>query len=86
MPRYRDDGHLRVIEVWIVPAKRLRTTHCGKKAGVLLVRDLLSGKLEGIHPDTMQRLFIIAPDFAAHPEPTPWDAHHHRFAGFDPGR
>jgi hypothetical protein len=85
MPRYRDDRHLRVIEVWIVPAKRLRITHCGKKAGVLLVRDLVSSKLEGVHPDAMQRLFIIAPVFAAHPEPTAWDAHHQRFAGFDPG-
>jgi hypothetical protein len=85
MPGYCDDGHLRVIEVWIVPAKRLRITHCSKKVGVLIVRDLVRGKFEGIHPDAMPRLFIIASDFAAHPEPTRWDAHHHRFAGFDPG-
>ncbi len=50
MPRYRDDGHLRLIEIWIVPAKRLRTPHCGKKAGVLLVRDLVSGKLRRYPP------------------------------------
>jgi len=86
MPRYRDDRHLRVIEVWIVPATRLRITHCGKKAGILLVRDLVSSKLEGVHPDAMDRLFIIAPNFAAHPEPTLRDANHHWFAGFDPGR
>jgi len=53
MPRYRDDRHLRVVEVWIVPARRLRITHRGKKAGVLNVRDLVSSKLEGIHPDAM---------------------------------
>jgi hypothetical protein len=86
MPRDRDDRHLWVIKVWIVRAKRPRIIHRGKKAGILLVRDLESSKLEGVHPDAMQRLFIIAPDFAAHPEPTAWDAHHHWFAGFDLGR
>jgi hypothetical protein len=86
MPRYCDDRHLRVIEVCIVPAGGRRIVHCGKKAGVLLVRDLVSSKLEGVHPDAMHRLFIIAADFAAHPEPTLWDANHHWFAGFDPGR
>ena len=86
MPRYRDDRHLRVVEVWIVPARRLRITHRVKKAGVLNVRDLVSSKLEGIDPDAMQGLFIISPDFATHPEPAPWDAHHHRFDSFDPGR
>ena len=79
MPRYRDDRHFRVIEVWIVPAQWLRKTHRGKEAGVLLVRHLISSKLEGIHPDAMQWLFIISPDFATHPEPPPWDMHHHRF-------
>src|SRR5258708_5129779 len=85
MPRYRNDRHLRVVEVWIVPAQRLRMTHRGKKAGVLLIRDLVSSKVEGTHPDAMQWLFIIAPDFAAHPEPTPWDVHHHRFDSLNPG-
>jgi hypothetical protein len=86
MPRYRDDRHLRVIEVWIVPATRLRIAHCGKKAGILLVRDLVSGKLEDVDPHAMHRLFIISPSFAAHPEPTLWDPNHRWFAGFDPGR
>ena len=86
MPRYGDDRHLRMIETWIVPAQRLRRTHRGEEAGVLLVRDLVSGKLEGIHPDAMHWLFIVAPDFAAHPEPALWDMRHHRFDGFEPGR
>src|SRR5215467_15899052 len=86
MPRYRDDRHLRVIEVWIVPARRQRIIHCDEKAGIVLVGDLISSKVEGVHADAMQWLFIIAPDFAAHPKPTAWDAHHYWFPGFDPGR
>src|SRR5215469_7317923 len=85
MPRHRDDRHLRVIEVWIVPARRLRIIHCDEKAGIVLVGDLISSKVEGVHADAMQWLFIIAPDFAAHPKPTAWDAHHYWFPGFDPG-
>src|SRR5262249_52594947 len=85
MPRYRDDRHLQVIEVWIVPARRLRIIHCDEKAGIVLVGDLISSKVEGVHADAMQWLFIIAPDFAAHPKPTAWDAHHYWFPGFDPG-
>src|SRR5215468_7235953 len=85
MPRYRDDRHLRVIEVWIVPARRLRIIHRDEKAGIVLVGDLISSKVEGVHEDAMQWLFIIAPDFAAHPKPTAWDAHHYWFPGFDPG-
>src|SRR5215470_11143595 len=85
MPRYRDDRHLRVIEVWIVPARRLRIIHCDEKAGIVLVGDLISSKVEGVHADAMQWLFIIAPDFAAHPKPTAGDAHHYWFPGFDPG-
>src|ERR1700687_1473103 len=72
-----------MIETGVVPALRLRITQRGKEAGVLLVRDLINSKFECIHPNAMHRLFIIAPDFAAHPEPALWDAHHHGFDGFD---
>jgi len=84
MPRQRDDRHLRMIEIRIVPAQRLRVTHRGKEAGVLLIRHLINSKLKSIHPNAMHWLFIIAPDFAAHPEPALWDTHHHRFDGPDP--
>lgn len=57
----------------------------GKEEGVLLIRNLMNGKIERIHPNAVHGLFIIASDFAAHPEPTLWDAHHHRFLGPDPG-
>src|SRR5208283_5616505 len=75
-----------MIETWIVPAQRLRKMHSGEEATVLLIRDLKDSKLECIHPDAMHRLFIIASNFAAHPEPTLWDPHHRGFDGPDLGR
>jgi hypothetical protein len=59
--------------------------HRGKEAGILLIRDLVSSELESIHSNAMHRLFIIAPDFQAHPEPALWDMHHHGFDGPDQG-
>jgi hypothetical protein len=74
-----------MIETRIVPTRRLNTMPSGKEAGVLLIRHLMNGKIERVHPNAMHGLFIIAPDFAAHPEPTLWDAHHHGFNGPNPG-
>jgi len=81
MPGYCDDRHLRVIEVWFIPARRRRTTRGGEKAGVLLVCDLVGSKLERIHPDAMRWFFIVAPRFATHPKPSPLNTHHHGFDG-----
>src|SRR5262249_39803980 len=78
IPRQRDDGHAGMIEVWASPAQRRSMTCRGKKAAIFRVRHLVSGKLEGVHPDTMHGLFIVAPGFATHREPTLWDAHHCR--------
>ena len=75
-----------MIETWIVPAQRLRLIGRDKEAGVLLVRYLVSSQPEGIYPDTVHWLFVIAPDCAAHPEPALRDAHHRRFDDCGPGR
>ena len=73
-----------MIEIWIVPARRRRVPRRGKKMGPFRVRDLVRAKFEGVHPDVMDWLFIIAPCLAAHPEPALRDAHHHRFDDFAP--
>src|SRR5215471_2420448 len=74
-----------MIETRIVPAQRLRIARRSKEAAVLLIRDLINSEVESIHPNPMHRSFIIAPDFAAHPEPALGDAHHHGFDGPDSG-
>src|SRR5256886_14565056 len=78
VPRHRHHRHLRMMEVWITPARRRSTTRRRKKTPVLRVGHLVSRKLKTIHPYTMHRLLIIAPALATHPKPSLRDAHHFR--------
>src|SRR5262249_45188067 len=65
-PAHRYYWLIGMVEVGIAPLRRGRIAGRLEEAGEIAIAHLVDGHLEGIHPDTMDRLLLVAALLAAH--------------------